>query len=80
MEGILREQGVDALNMKDAAAASGYSAEYLGRLVRDGKIANAGRPKAPKILRRDLPRKAPTDSPRDRASSIMHEAVLSRNS
>ena len=42
----------------EAARESGYSADHLGRLVRDGKIPNAGRPGAPRIARRDLPRKA----------------------
>ena len=36
---------------------SGYSADHLGRLVRDGKIPNAGRPGAPRIARSHLPRK-----------------------
>ena len=42
----------------EAARRSGYSADHLGRLVRDGKIPNAGRPGAPSIARRGLPRKA----------------------
>lgn len=46
------------LSLRAASAESGYSADHLGRLVRAGKIANAGRPNAPKIRRTDLPRKA----------------------
>jgi len=46
------------LTLGNAARESGYSADYLGRLVREGRIPNAGRPNAPKIRRSDLPRKA----------------------
>lgn len=46
------------LNLQQAARESGYSAEHLGRLVREGRIPNAGRPNAPRIRLRDLPRKA----------------------
>jgi len=45
------------LNLQQAAEESGYSADHLGRLVKDGEIPNAGRTKAPRILRKDLPRK-----------------------
>lgn len=46
-----------ALNLQEAAAESGYSPDHLGALIRQGKIPNAGRPKAPRIRRQDLPRK-----------------------
>ena len=42
----------------ETARRSEYSADYLGRPVRDGKIPNAGRPGAPRIALKDLPRKA----------------------
>jgi len=45
------------LNLQQGAVESGYSADHLGRLVKDGAIPNAGRQKAPKVLRKDLPRK-----------------------
>jgi hypothetical protein len=45
------------LRLSEAAAESRYSASHLARLVRDGKIPNAGRPHAPRIRRTDLPRK-----------------------
>jgi hypothetical protein len=47
----------EPLTLKQAARESGLSAEHLGRLVREGTIPNAGRWHAPRILRRDLPRK-----------------------
>ena len=45
-------------SLVEASRESGYSADHLGRLVRDGKIPNAGRPGAPRIALKDLPRKA----------------------
>lgn len=45
------------LNLVDAARESGFSAAWLGRAVREGRIPNAGRENAPKILRKDLPKK-----------------------
>jgi len=46
------------LTLREAARESGYSPDHLGRLVRDGAIPNAGRPRSPRIRRKDLPRKA----------------------
>jgi hypothetical protein len=48
----------ELLNLQEAARESGYSADHLGRQLRDGRISNAGRPNAPRIRRGDLPRKA----------------------
>ena len=45
------------LTLVEAAEESGFSADHLGRLVRSGSLPNAGRPNAPRIRRRDLPRK-----------------------
>ena len=58
LEGAYCEWEGEALTLGQAAAESGYSADHLSRLLRDGRIPNAGRPNAPRILRRDLPRKA----------------------
>lgn len=52
-----REYGDVVLNLQEAARESGYSPDHLGRMVRQGKIANTGCENAPKIRRRDLPRK-----------------------
>ena len=49
--------GEQALSLTEAARECGYSADHLGRLVRSGAIVNAGRAKAPKIRRCDLPQK-----------------------
>lgn len=57
LESALAESGEQLLNLQAAAAESGYSAEHLGRLVRQGRIPNAGRPNAPRIRLCDLPRK-----------------------
>lgn len=57
-EAVLRaiEQEEDQLlNLQEAAAVSGYDADHLGRLVREGAIPNAGRKFAPAIRRGDLP-------------------------
>jgi len=65
LEATLVERDETTFSLVEAARESGYSADHLGRLVRDGKIPNAGRPGAPRIARRDLPRKAhaPTEPP-----------------
>ncbi|MDX2057232.1 MAG: hypothetical protein SFV24_05475 [Gemmatimonadales bacterium] len=57
-DAVTRGRARELLTLTDGAAESGYSAEYLGALIRQGKIQNAGRPHAPRILRQDLPRKA----------------------
>ena len=46
------------LTLSQAALCSGYSREHLGRMLRQGKIPNAGRLNAPKIRLRDMPLKA----------------------
>lgn len=58
LEQSLTEVEADLVTLTEAAQISGYSADHLGRLVRDGKLANLGRPKAPRVRTRDLPRKA----------------------
>jgi hypothetical protein len=58
LEEAFRQMEDEQLTLQDAAEESGYTADHLGRLVRDGKIPNAGRPSAPRISRRDVPIKA----------------------
>jgi hypothetical protein len=61
LEVALLDADDELLNLQEASATSGYSAEHLGRLVRQGRIPNAGRPNAPRIRARDLPRKPGVD-------------------
>lgn len=48
----------EALTLSEASAVSGYSADYLGTILREKPQLNAGRKGAPRIRRRDLPIKA----------------------
>ncbi|MGE3617166.1 MAG: hypothetical protein AB7L66_14945 [Gemmatimonadales bacterium] len=57
-DAVTRGRADEPLTLSAGAAESGYSAEYLGTLIRQGKIQNAGRSHAPRIRRQDLPRKA----------------------
>src|SRR5438105_4051699 len=56
-EALEQEQG-ESLTLTAAAKESGYSAEHLGRLLREGKLRNVDRLHAPRVLRRDLPLKS----------------------
>jgi hypothetical protein len=55
LEDGLRERAVETLSLQESAIESGYSADHLGRLVREGKIPNVGRKGAPRLRRADLP-------------------------
>lgn len=58
LNGALAEHDAQMLTLPQAAEASGYSTDHLGRLIREGKLHNAGREHAPRIRLADLPRKA----------------------
>ena len=62
LDATIRDRDETTYSLVEASRESGYTADHLGRLVRDGKIPNAGRPGAPRIARRDLPRKAQTQT------------------
>ena len=53
----IRAEEEQPLTVSQAAAESGLSADYLRHKVADGDIPNAGQKGAPRIRRRDLPRK-----------------------
>ena len=57
---VLEAEANTILTLAEAARRSGYSEEHLGRLVRDGKIPNAGRRGVPRIRAGDLPRRPNT--------------------
>lgn len=70
LEAALHTQQNEALAINEAALESGYSAEYLRRLVRSNPGLNAGKKRKPLILRRDLPRR--TRSALAGASTVMY--------
>ena len=51
------EYWCEELDLQQAATESGYPVNTLGRMVREGRIENAGRKNAPRIKRSDVPRK-----------------------
>jgi len=62
LDGALEAEQDARLTLREAARESGFSADHLGRLVREGRIPNAGRAHAPRIRRADLPRRSPLPS------------------
>ncbi len=58
LDTLADESASELLSLKRAALESGYSVDHLGRLIREGRLRNAGRPNAPRIRRADLPAKA----------------------
>ncbi len=58
LEEALKKEGDRLLTLQEASRISGYSVDHLGRAVREGKIPNAGRHRAPRICLRNLPKKA----------------------
>ncbi len=76
LDKALQEQDDRLLSLQEAAELSGYSADHLGRLVRDGRIPNAGRLGSPRIAYRDLPRKSPTVVPIGSTREINNEQIV----
>lgn len=56
LDAAIRAEGAMALSLREAARASGYSADHLGRLVRSGVVHNVRRPNVPRVRLLDLPR------------------------
>lgn len=86
LEATLAAADNAVLSLADAARASGYSVDHLSRLIRDGKIPNAGRTHAPAIRRCDLPYKPGSrgdgqrhPSPTDSRTQIARSVVSSFN-
>jgi hypothetical protein len=74
LEAELRDRANEGLTLEQASAESGYAVDSLRHMVRDGKLANAGRRGAPLVRRGDLPRRpslsTSTYNPDDDALSI----------
>jgi hypothetical protein len=77
LEAAVQHEGGEPLTLADAALASGYSADHLGRLVRRGKLPNHGRPNAPRVRPADLPYKS-TGLPRPSGSGHIPRAEIAR--
>ncbi|HKG95620.1 MAG TPA: hypothetical protein VKA84_27165 [Gemmatimonadaceae bacterium] len=54
MECAIREGADERLSLSEAALRSGYSAEHLARLIREGRLPNAGRRGSPRLRAGDL--------------------------
>ena len=78
LEATLVERDETTFSLVEASRESGYSADHLGRLVRDGKIPNAGRPGAPRIALKDLPRKAHAPSDPRLAETLRSRSLRAR--
>ncbi len=65
LNGALLAHDDEVLTLRDAAAVSGYTVDHLARLIRQGKLPNAGRKRAPRVHRRDVPLKANTSRGHD---------------
>ena len=58
LEACSKERDIEALTLSQAADESGFTYSALEKMVRRGAIANVGRRGAPRVRRRDLPRRA----------------------
>lgn len=79
LERAIAASDAELLTLGEASTLSGYSRDALRRMVREGKLANAGRRHAPRILRGQLPRK-PAAAPvlRERPSGATVSAQTAR--
>ena len=75
LEEYARRRGEEKLTLDKAAEESGYTADHLSRLVRDGTVPNAGEPGSPRIRRADLPRKP---GHRGQPASLVDDPIPSR--
>ena len=57
LERLREEREGEQLTLSEAARLSGYSREHIARLIRLGKLSNAGRKHSPRILLSDLPKR-----------------------
>jgi hypothetical protein len=58
LNAALEALGEQALTLTEAARVSGLTSDYIGQLVRQGKLRNVGRPGSPRVRRADLPGKS----------------------
>lgn len=77
LDAALRGAETEPLTLAQAARESGYSTDHLARLIRQGKLANVGRDRAPRVRRADLPRKTSDGSAPRLAAATAGDASLS---
>jgi hypothetical protein len=70
LEATIWSERNELLTLANASRVSGLSVETLGRLIRQGKLPNAGRKFAPRLRRGDLPIR-----PRNRDVAPSHPAI-----
>ena len=63
LEAALKAAGEQPLTPAEAAKITGLTAAYICALIREGKLQNVGRPKAPRVRRADLPVKSTRGRP-----------------
>ena len=64
------------LTLAEAAEWGGYSTDHLGRLVRAGKIRNAGRLGSPRVRRADVPIKTGYVAPSSQRAELVPEQIV----
>jgi len=69
VEHALAMRADERLTLDEASLRSGYSADHLARLIRAGRLANAGRRGAPRVRAGDLPVRTPRAVVADRPSA-----------
>jgi hypothetical protein len=78
----------ELLTLDEAARESGYHKDSISRMITEEKIPNAGTKGAPRVRRRDLPKKPPS-APPSRTSiggpnlvgaSLAHQGIVSVDS
>ncbi len=57
LDALAQSHFVETVTLTEASLLSGYSRQYLGRLVSGGTLRNYGRPRAPRVRPEELPRK-----------------------
>jgi hypothetical protein len=81
LEGVVGEMERQTLTLEEAARESGYHADSLRHMIASGDLPNAGRKGAPRIARKDLPKRAGrvTSSPYDVNADAMRLVSGGRN-
>ena len=80
-DSVMRGHADELLTLAQAARESGYSADHLRLLTRQSRLPNAGRRRAPRLRRRDIPRKPDfgTSSPGGRHLSSASATQVARS-